>query len=69
MPIEVSDQLDEILIEQLARQFAAEHGDAASSETVKLAAKMLERQDYDAYRIWTAVWAATRDLQWPVGPV
>jgi len=55
--------LEEFDIEHFARQMVLEHGIQARSEAAKLAAKMLERRDYEAYRFWGQAWAAIEAVQ------
>lgn len=40
-----------------------EHGADARPEAIRLAAKMLEREDYEGYRVWGLIWTAIKVLQ------
>lgn len=55
--------MDEIDIWRSANQMVVEHGIHARSEAFKLAAKMLERCDYEGYQVWGLIWAAIRVLE------
>jgi hypothetical protein len=55
--------VEEIDIWRSAGQMIFEHGVDARSEAIRLAAKMLEREDYEGYRIWGLIWAAIKVLQ------
>ncbi len=56
-------RLLEIDIEQFARQMIQEHGASARIEAAKLAAKMLERRDFEAYEFWGRAWATIATVQ------
>jgi hypothetical protein len=40
-----------------------EHGFSARIEAAKLAAKMLERRDFEAYEFWSRAWTAIAIVQ------
>ena len=55
--------MEEIDIWRSADQMIQEHGVHARSEAMKLAAKMLERRDYEGYQVWGLIWSAIKVLQ------
>jgi hypothetical protein len=55
--------VEEIDIWRSANQMIFEHGIEARSKAIRLAAKMLERHDYEGYRVWGLIWTAIKILQ------
>ena len=55
--------MEKIDIWRSAQQMIFEHGTDARPEAIRLAAKMLERGDYEGYRVWGLIWTAIKVLQ------
>ncbi len=55
--------MEAIDIWRSANQMIAEHGVHARPEALKLAAKMLERRDYEGYQVWGLIWTAIKILE------
>ena len=55
--------MEEVDIWRAAKQMIFEHGVEARPEAIRLAAKMIERGDYEGYKVWGLIWTAIKVLQ------